>query len=81
MGEFKDLNKKDQIKKEIINLLETDIFLDKRKNFKLTEIHSWDSLKYINLVVIFEKYLNKKLKSEEIEKLLHKSGILKLLDK
>jgi hypothetical protein len=79
MGGFEKLNKIEVIKKEIINLLDFDIFLDKRKDFKLTEIQSWDSLKYINLLLIFEKFLKKKLKAKEIEKLLSKKGILSLL--
>lgn len=80
MGGFEKLNKIEAIKKEIIDLLDFDIFLDKRKDFKLTEIQSWDSLKYINLLLIFEKFLKKKLKAKEIEKLLSKKGILTLLN-
>jgi len=80
MGRFEKLNKIEAIKKEIINLLDFDIFLDKRKDLKLTEIQSWDSLKYINLLLIFEKFLKKKLKAKEIEKLLSKKGILSLLN-
>jgi len=80
MGGFKKLNKIEGVKKEVIDLLGVDIFLDKRKDFKMTELNSWDSLKYISLMLIFEKFLKKKLKAKEIEKLLYKKGILSLLN-
>jgi len=80
MGGFKKLNKIEGVKKEVIELLGVDIFLDKRKDFKMTELNSWDSLKYISLMLIFEKFLKKKLKTKEIEKLLYKKGILSLLN-
>ena len=61
---------------EIINLIGEKNF----KNVHLSDIYDWDSLKHMNLVILLEKFLKKKLTGKEIKKYQKVSEITKVLN-
>ena len=61
---------------EIINLIGEKNF----KNVHLSDIYDWDSLKHMNLVILLEKFLKKKLTGKEIKKYQKLSEITKVLN-